>query len=523
MGKEATENSARADAAAGVPDVEVLGSLLRRLQQANRVPIALGPGVGDGARMTERAATPAPGPLPPSPSGAAATAAQGPVRKPGPKPGRKPAGPGGPGGAGRRPGPGPGGGRVAKLPGDAQGRRNAELPPGPKPVPPPVFAAPLVPGTAARDLPRPRLAGWFLACVALPLILLAGFLWGVVQDQYGSTTAFSVRREEAAPSAGMLAGLVGLTQGSSSDTDILYDFLVSQDLAERIDRRFDLSRLYPRAAPPGWPDPVFTLAAEASIERRHAVWLRMIRIDYDQGEGVISLTVRAGDPDTARRLAQAVVAECTEMINALSDAARRDAMSVARDELARAEARLRGARTAVTAFRASHQLVDPTDDLASQMGVIDTLNEELATLMVELDLLRKTSRSGDPRISAREAKLKVIENRIAAERSKLGLGGGDGAETVPGGYPAVMAEYEGLEVDREFAEQSWLSARAALDAARIAAGRQSRYLATHVAPGLAETAEYPRRWRIMAITTFLLTLGWATGALVVWSVREGAR
>ncbi|MEI4473075.1 sugar transporter [Frigidibacter sp. MR17.24] len=377
------------------------------------------------------------------------------------------------------------------------------------PLPPP-----LEPGSAARRRGRLRGALGFCAVVLLPLAVIAAYLWLVVADQYASTASFSVQREEPAPAMGMLAGLAGLTQGSSSDTDILYDFLESQELAARIDRRFDLAAIYPRAPAPAWPDPVFTLAPDARIEERHALWLRMLSIDYDQQEGVIALTLRAGDPATAQRLAQAVIEECTSMINALSGTARADAMASARSELALAEARLRKARQDLTGFRLRHQIVDPSDDVSSQMGVIDTLNEELAALQVEIEMLRRTTRPDDPRIAMRQEKLSVLQERIASERTRLGVGAD--------GYPAVVAAYEGLEVDREFAEQGWLAARSALDAARLAADRQSRYLATHVPPSLAETAQYPQRWRILAVAGFLLALGWSVARLVSWSVREGA-
>ena len=61
-------------------------------------------------------------------------------------------------------------------------------------------------------------------------------------------------------------------------------------------------------------------------------------------------------------------------------------------------------------------------------------------------------------------------------------------------YPTLLAEYEGLVVDREFAEESYRAALAALDGARANASRQSRYLATYVEPTYPETAEFPQRW-----------------------------
>lgn len=52
------------------------------------------------------------------------------------------------------------------------------------------------------------------------------------------------------------------------------------------------------------------------------------------------------------------------------------------------------------------------------------------------------------------------------------------------------------------------------------AQRQSRYLATHVAPTLAESSRYPEREMILGITVLFLFLGWAVIVLVAYSIRD---
>jgi len=84
----------------------------------------------------------------------------------------------------------------------------------------------------------------------------------------------------------------------------------------------------------------------------------------------------------------------------------------------------------------------------------------------------------------------------------------------------LIAEYEGLTVDREFAEENYRAALAAVDLARANASRQSRYLATYIAPTVAETSEYPRRGLILGLAALFLTLGWSVMALVYYSVRD---
>jgi capsular polysaccharide transport system permease protein len=75
-------------------------------------------------------------------------------------------------------------------------------------------------------------------------------------------------------------------------------------------------------------------------------------------------------------------------------------------------------------------------------------------------------------------------------------------------------------VDLEFAEQSYLTARAAFDGALEKARRNSRYLATYKPPTLAESAQYPEKITILGIFTLFVFLVWAVFALVLYSVRD---
>ena len=67
------------------------------------------------------------------------------------------------------------------------------------------------------------------------------------------------------------------------------------------------------------------------------------------------------------------------------------------------------------------------------------------------------------------------------------------------------------------------AALTALDAARSTASRQSLYLATFVRPTLAESAQYPARAQLVALTAmFLVSRRTAVGAHNVMSDVSGA-
>ncbi|MFN3938023.1 MAG: sugar transporter [Gemmobacter sp.] len=373
------------------------------------------------------------------------------------------------------------------------------------------------PAEAGGARPRRRhyglLAG-FVAVVVAPTVAAMIYLFAVAEDQYTSTVGFSVRSEELNNAADLLGGLASLSGSSSSDTDILYQFIQSQEMVARVDGRLDLRRLWSK---PEF-DPVFALPPDAVIEDLVQYWQRMVRVNYDGGTRLIELRVHAFDPQDARRIAQAIFEEATLMINQLSAIAREDTTRYAAEELARAEDRLKQARQAVTEFRSRTQIVDPTADIQGQMGLLNTLQQQLATAYIELNLVRQTARPGDPRIEQAERRIAVIQALIDEEREKFGVGAagsGSGRD-----YSTLVGEFERLVVDREFAEKSYLGALAAYDAAVAEARRQSRYLAAYVQPTLAEEARHPRRFLLTALTFAFALLVWSVMALVYYSVRD---
>lgn len=437
--------------------------------------------------------------------------------------GQKPGGPAGQQGPGaRQTGPGQPGQPPAKQPGQPgqPGQKQGQQQPKPAAQPNPNAGAGK-PGPAQRPpagAARPRRRHWllllsFLACVVLPSIGAAFYLWGVAVDQYASRMGFTVRQEDSASAVELLGGLSNLSSSSSSDTDVLYEFIQSQKLVSDIDEELDLHAIWSR---PEF-DPVFALESDASIETLVDYWEDMVRISYGAGSGLIEVEVRAFRPEDATRIAEALLDRSAEMINSLSAVAREDSISYAREDLDEAVERLKEARETITRFRNENQIVNPELDLQSQAGLLGNLQSQEAEQIIELDLLRDTARENDPRLDQAERRLSVIRERIAAERQKLGFDGRQGGNQA---FADLVGEYERLSVDREFAEQAYVSALSAYDAALADARRKSRYLATYMEPTSAQTAEYPKRAVLLGAVALFLFLTWTIVVLVLYSVKD---
>lgn len=439
----------------------------------------------------------------------------------GAEPGTRPAGPARPGGGGAGRGIG-GKAQPLRKPGPqlvaGQPRRAPATPPAPPTGDEAEAAVARLPlaEPARLQLRHQGLILSFLMLVCLPVLLTALYLGFIAEDRYASTVGFTVRREDATSASSLLGGLSQLAgSGSNSETDILYEYIRSQEIVSAIDERLGLGQIYAEH----WPgDPVFALWPDATAEDLRDHWERMVSIAYDSGSRLIQLEVMAYSADDAQRIAQAILDESQKMINALNQKARDDIMQYADEDVGKTVARLKSAREALARFRSRTQIVDPAADLQGRMGVMNNLQQQLAEALIENDIVLATTQQNDPRREQAARRIQVIRDRIADERESIASAT---AGSAPGeNYPELLAEFEALTVDLQFAEETYRAALAARDAARDQAVRQTVYLTAYIQPTLPQTAEYPQRLILTGLVAMFLSLAWMIGALIFYAVRD---
>ncbi|MCC1482840.1 sugar transporter [Roseibaca sp. Y0-43] len=354
-----------------------------------------------------------------------------------------------------------------------------------------------------------------LVVIGLPVLLVTIYLTFFAKDQYASTVGFTVRQAETSGASELMGGLTSiLGAGAQNHSDLLFEFVQSQEMVQLVSEDFDLIGHYSQ----NWPyDPIYSIWPSATIEDQTWFWNRMVRVTYDKASGMMVLQVRAHDPEIARELATLIIRQSEEMINRLNSEARADATRNAEADLETALERLRAAREALVKLRVQTQIVDPEADIEAQMGVLMNFQQQLAEALVEYDILSQTSELTDPRLRQLELRIEVIRERIRDER----LNGVERNVTTDGtDYPNLIAQFERLEVDQAFAEIAYQAALTALDVARSNAARQSLFLANFIRPTLAQRAEYPQTIQVIGLTFFFGLMFWAVLALVYYSLRD---
>jgi capsular polysaccharide transport system permease protein len=374
------------------------------------------------------------------------------------------------------------------------------------------------PAVSPKTKPRRRkrtLVPWSLAlCVGLPTLLALLHYTLIAADQYVAEAKFAVRGSEAAATdmLGVLTGVPGHA-ASTGDALIVQDYIRSRDVIEEMGRRLDLRAIFARPE----ADWLASLDPADPIEDVVKYWRGMAEVNFDSLSGITTLRVAAFRPDDAVAVAASVLEAGEVLVNSLSERARQDAVSFAESQLADAEKRLVDARSTLTDFRDRRQAIDPTRTAEARLQIMSGLEGELAKSQAELSALKSYMRANAPGVVSLENRIAALQRQISTERAKL-AGDPAQAEVMSG----LVADYERLMVEREFAEKAYVSALGSLEGARAEALRKQRYLAAFVQPHLPEDAVRPRR--ILAVlTVFFGTLvAWAIGALGVAAVKDHA-
>ena len=359
---------------------------------------------------------------------------------------------------------------------------------------------------ARRGASRRRL---LLLCVALPTAVAALYYGLMASDVYVSTAKFMIRGDQPLANGGLELALFGV--GGGEDSLIVREYVLSHGIVERLEEEVGLRRAY--AAPA--IDPLQRLSTKASDEDLAAYFEDMVEVQFDPESAVTALRVKAYSPEHAQRIAQAIMAQSEMLVNSLSERVTDDLLSFSRTELARAESRVATARRAITAYRDRTAALDPTREAGTILGIIGELEAKLAQERAGLLELRSYLREDSARITGLKARIAAFSQQIEEERSRL-------TGSANGRLSQVVANYEELQLELEFAQNVYTHILSSLEAARAEAQRQQKYLIQVVPPNLPDEALEPKR--LQAILTVFLgsLLSYAIGALLIAAVREHA-
>lgn len=380
-------------------------------------------------------------------------------------------------------------------------------------------------GLRPQQLRRKILALSFLLMVVLPSILGATYFLIIASDRYSSTVGFSVRGMDGSSAGGdFLGALTGLASVGSTTTDsfILMDYLEGREVIERLSKDESILSHFSEDN----VDFIYRLDQSLPIEELVSYWQSMITTSFDNTSSIIEVEVQAFSPEMTERIASRVLSYGSELVNTLSQNARRDAVKFAEEEVRRAELRLKMIRMRMKDFRSAESSIDPTKNAEVQIELIAGLEKKLLDTRSRLATLVGTIDESSPTIRQLRKQEEVLIKQILSKRDEISgrtltpqQQATDGTDRLSS-LSALLANYEELVVEQEFAQKAYTASLAGLERSRAEADRQQRYLAVFRPPSKPQEAIYPRRL-INSVILFLGLLSiWALVIVIAYSIRD---
>ena len=355
---------------------------------------------------------------------------------------------------------------------------------------------------------------WFWAIVGLPTLVAAVYFFGIAADLYVSEVKFVVRGPTKSPTnmiTAMLQSAAG--GGTSDDTYAVHEYLMSRDAVRRLEQEDDLRTLLGR--PEGdmitrFPGIWFWRKDFEALYRSYG---HFVSVDMDSNSGVSTLQVKAYRPEDAHRMASALIGFSEQLINALNERARHDALAVFQREVDNTEQEIERIQGQLTAYRIKQKMLDPKTATVGPVELLAQMNAQLANAKAQLAEVVKNS-PNSPQIPLIRTRIGSLEKLISEEHGKI-TGENNSIAT-------ALSEYERLDVQRLLAEKTLASALGSLEAARLETQRQQLYLETIAQPNLSDYPLYPKRFISFATVVVTCLLAYGIAWLLVASVREHA-
>lgn len=338
-----------------------------------------------------------------------------------------------------------------------------------------------------------------LAFVILPTVLAGWYYFVIATPLYATNSQFRIQSAEGQTgTAGGLGGLLGGSQlATNTDSVAVQSYLTSRDAMLRLDGDKGFRAAFQNPA----IDPVKRLPPDATNEQTFDLYRKSVKIGYDPTEGMIDMEVIAPDPRQSQEFSLALIAYAEEQVDQMTARLRGDQMEGAIAIYQDAEAKVLAAQRRVQELQQTLGVLDPVAEGTVVMNQVSALETQLATKRLELGQVLSNPQPLQSRVAALRGDITRLEEMIAETRQQLTQGGED-----RNSLALISGELRIAESELLTRQELLATAAAQMEAARIEANKQVRYLSLSVAPVAPDEATYPKAFQ-NTLVAFLIFSG----------------
>lgn len=349
--------------------------------------------------------------------------------------------------------------------------------------------------------------------VLVPTIITGWYYLTQATPLYATHSQFQIQQSGGGSSGaeGLGALLGGAQMATNPESVAVQSYLTSRDAMLRLDRDMGFKRVFQSPS----IDRLTRLDDDATNEAAYKTYKQSVKIGYDPTEGVINMEVVAPDPALSREFSLALIEYAEEQVDQMTARLRADQMKEARENYDDAENDVLDALRRVQELQQQMGILDPQAESSVIMGRISAMETEMTQKMLELGTLQSNPRPNESRVSALKGEIARLEEMISETRSGLTQ-----TTELRNSLAEVSGELRVAEGQLETRQTMLASAAAQMEAARIEANKQVRYLSLSVAPVAPDEPTYPRAVQNTLVAFLLFSGIYLMISLTVSILRE---
>lgn len=345
----------------------------------------------------------------------------------------------------------------------------------------------------------------WLAC--LLSILIVNSYWAFyASNRYVSESNIVLESPQIALPSLDVSSLFSSSNGKSAEMLLLRDYLLSVDMLRKVettvdfrkhyaDKQYDfISRLYSEDGP---------------IEELHEYYLNRVSVELDDYAQVLRIKVQAFVPELAHRIATLLLEQGEARMNALGQRLAEEQVRFLEKQVSELRESFNKARLELLDYQNEKGLVSPAGTVESLNAVVANLDAELSNLKTKQRALVSYQSPASPAMVKIDSEIEAVKQQIVQERARM-------AQASGGALNTLSSEYQTLQMQLEFAQESYSGGLSALQNTRIEAARKLKQISILQYPTLPEYSVEPDRlYNSVVFTILALFIALITQMLVL--------
>nr|WP_236845377.1 capsule biosynthesis protein [Campylobacter sp. P0078] len=320
----------------------------------------------------------------------------------------------------------------------------------------------------------------------------------IAADRYVSEVSLTVKSTDGSSQVALsgIESLVGIPSSSTEDIKHLQEYIKSLDMLQKLDEKINLRSLYEKQK----IDLFFRIYSSTSKESYLQYYRNRIHILFDDATGLLNVAVEGFSPEDARTISAAILEECERFINEISHNIAREQLRFAQGELENAKQKYKDAKNELLAFQNQYGIFDPQSLVQTKAGFITDIELQISKKETELNTMRSYLNENAPEILALKAELRAHKEQLEKEKRKVASNASQDR------LNDVVAQFEALYLNLNFAEDVYKTAIKAVETTRIEIGRKAKQLVVIQSPYEPQSAKYPDKMYNIITIFIILTL-----------------